>query len=149
MKKLLLGLFLVLSSLCFGEIAKPVIYDVNNKKQMEQLNKEQKKKQMESMKRDLAKMERYKELSNKESLSGKEVEEMMQLKEEIMQSYLEAKKAEEEERVLNTIVTENDVLNNLSRKPTAEELKRAQEDRERKQREQSETTMDKLLKKIF
>lgn len=146
MKKILLIGLIVLSSLCFGE---DIIMYSNDVATGETIDNGSKEAQINSMKALLKKIERYKELKAKENLTGAEVEEMMELKDYIVVTYQKMQTEEELERKRQAALAEQEVLNNISRQPTEEELRAIQEENERRRQEQSETVMGSLFKKIL
>lgn len=146
MKKLMLVGFFILSSLCFTE---DIIMYSNDVATGEIVDNGSKEAQINSMKALLKKIERYKELKAKENLTGAEVEEMMELKDYIVVTYQKMQIEEELERKRQAALAEQEVLNNISRRLTEEELRAIQEENDRRRQEQSETVMGSLFKKIL
>lgn len=146
MKKILLVLFFISSVLCFAEDIVIYSHDVATG---ETIDRGVKKSQIDSAKQVLKKIERYKELRAKKSLTGAEIEEMSELKDYIISVNQRLEEAERQKMQRETMISEQEVINNISRKPTEEEMRRAIEDQERKNKESSETVMESFFKKIL
>lgn len=146
MKKILLVLFFISSVLCFTEDIVIYYHDVATG---ETIDRGVKKSQIDSAKQVLKKIERYKELRAKKSLTGAEIEEMSELKDYIISVNQRLEEAERQKMQRETMISEQEVINNISRKPTEEEMRKAIEDQERKKQESSETVMGSFFKKIL